>query len=167
MKKICLICLPPSHSGDISGLISKHRIPALHLSLLCTSQPLHGSYITWKLAMELPFLPHPRLQPRRSSVASEAQGSDFMPPAPPMHHFRRLQATSLSTCNLPMETLFCSTCSISPLTGTRREDPPQPQRCLETSTYPKLVPQHVGPLAGKSLVDQWAQVSPQCGARAL
>lgn len=52
-------------------------------------------------------------------MASEAQCFDFVPSAQPMHHFRRLQETSLSICNLPMQTLFCCTCSISPPTGTR------------------------------------------------
>lgn len=48
---------PPLHAEDMPGLTSKASVPALHISLLCISQPLYGSCITWKLVMELPFLP--------------------------------------------------------------------------------------------------------------
>lgn len=101
-------------------LPSKLRGPALHPTLLCMSQPHHGYLIAWELATELPPLPHRQLQPRRSQVTSEDQGGfDFTSPAPPLHHFRRLQASSPSTFNLPTEMLSCPTYSISPHTGTR------------------------------------------------
>lgn len=40
---------------------------------------------------------------------------DTTPPVLPRHHWRRLQASSPTTCNLPTEKLSCSAFSIPPL----------------------------------------------------